>query len=186
MPSTRHHWTSHLSDNAIDLAAASRISSRVELLDIRLTEIRATCQPGVSEKHPLQPTYSQECMPAKVEGGFIEVVCSYNFKVRSSDLELAEAHMKYRIVYKLLGDQPTEPSDIEQFARANGAYHSWPFVRETIYNLTAKMGFPPYTLPVLSFLPRPKPSTSASPSESASPSLAVDESSSQPESSEAS
>ena len=46
----------------------------------------------------------------------------------------------------------TSYGDLSQFAQANGAYHSWPFVRETIYGLTSRMGFPPYTLPVLSFV----------------------------------
>jgi hypothetical protein len=77
-------------------------------------------------------------------------------------MDLAEASMTYHIVYELRGEEPTATSDVEHFARANGAYHSWPFVRETIFNLTAKMGFPPYTLPVLLFLPRHKPNAPAS------------------------
>jgi hypothetical protein len=92
----------------------------------------------------------------------------HTFKVSSADAELADANMTYRVVYKLLGEEPAEPSGIEHFARANGAYHTWPFVRETIYSLTARMGFPPYTLPVLSFLPRPKP-TPPVPATSAEP-----------------
>ena len=144
-----------MSDQKIDLAAASRISRRVDLKEIRLTEIRATCEPHVSGSQPLQPTYDHNSMlmPAAVDG-HIEVACSYSFKVRSAEIDLAEATMTYWITYKLLGDEPAELSDIEQFARVNGAYHSWPFVRETIFSLTGRMGFPPFTLPVLSFLPR--------------------------------
>jgi len=135
----------------------------------------------------LRPTYDHHCVPINVEGDVIEVSCSYNFKVHEADVELAEAHIKYHVIYKLLGEEPTTPSDIEEFARANGAYHSWPFVRESIYSLTGRMGFPPYTLPVLSFL-RQKPTSAAAPASATPtvpPSEATDDAS-QPKSSEAS
>jgi hypothetical protein len=159
-----------LTDHAIDLAAASRISRRVDLREIRLTQIKATFQNEAMEGVVrLSPSFDHDCVPIKVGADFIEVACSYTFKVHSVDLEVATADMTYYILYKLLGDEPTEQSDVEHFARANGAYHSWPFVRETIYSLTAKMGFPPYTLPVLSFLPRPNPSVLTVQSSSVSP-----------------
>jgi preprotein translocase subunit SecB len=148
-------------DSAIDLAAAARISRRVDLREIRLVGISATCQTGPKQSGRLQPTYGHSCVPVKSEDGMLEVACSYHFKVHSAEKELAEASMTYHIFYKLVGDEPTEPSDIDHFARANGAYHSWPFVRETIFSLTSKMGFPPYTLPVLSFQARPKTAVTA-------------------------
>lgn len=151
-----------MTDDAIDIVAASRISRRVEIVEMSLSEIRANRKIDVGTGRRLTPTYEYDCVPTKVGDGVIEVACSYSFKVHSSDQELAEANMTYHIIYKLLGDEPAAESDIKQFARANGAYHSWPFVRETIFSLTSKMGFPPYTLPVLSFLPKPKPSAPAS------------------------
>jgi len=140
----------------IDLAAASRISRRVSLQEIRLVEIRATSKPGSSGTSPLVPTYDYACVPIKVDSGVIEVACSYNFKVHAAEEEMADARITYHIIYTLIGEEPAAESDIEQFAHANGAYHSWPFVRESIYSLTGRMGFPPYTLPVLSFLNKTK------------------------------
>lgn len=146
-----------MTEHVIDLAAASRISRRVDLSAIRLVEIHATSVFDTTARMPLTPTYDHDCVPTRVDAEVIEVLCKYKFKVRSSDTELAEANMTYQVTYKLIGDEPTAPSDVEHFARANGAYHTWPFVRETIFSLTSKLGFPPYTLPVLSFMPRPKP-----------------------------
>ena len=157
-----------MTEPAIDLVAASRISRRVDLRAIRLTEIHATSLSDGNTGVPLVPTYVHDCVLTSVNAGIIEVSCSYKFSVRSSDAELAEANMTYQVTYKLLGDEPTEQSDLEHFARSNGAYHTWPFVRETIYTLTSKLGFPPYTLPVLSFLrgrPATQPATSSTPSE---------------------
>ena len=141
----------------VDLVAVSRISRRVELRKIHLTDLTVSCVPGASHKPPLHPSYEYQCLPVKVEGDKIEIRCSYKFTVSSSNNELANVNMTYYIFYKLSGDEPTDEGDIEHFAHANGAYHSWPFVRELIFSLTARMGFQPYTLPVLLFLPRPKP-----------------------------
>ena len=167
----------------VDIVAASRIARRVDLQKIHLTEIKATCVSGAGAKGPLKPTYEYHCFPVKVDAGNIEIGCTYKFHVSSQETELANANMTYHLVYKLFGDEPTDEGDIEHFAHANGTYHSWPFVRELIFGLTSRMGFPPYTLPVMSFLPRPKPkakpeaeggSVEAKPSETTRPEVPSD------------
>ena len=139
--------------NNIDLAAASRVAKRVDIREIRLIALQMDLK-GDPARAGLVPMYEHSCAPAKVEGNTIEVACSYTFQVRSEHEDLAAASMTYRIVYTLIGEEPADQSDIDQFAKANGAYHSWPFVREMIFSLTSKMGFPPYTLPVLIYRPK--------------------------------
>ena len=143
---------------AVDMVAVARVSRRIDLRAVRLAEIHATLKSDVALQDSLKPSFEHSCVPTKVENGEIEVACSYSFKVRSSNIKVAEANILYHLTYKLFGDDPADESDIEQFAHANGAYHSWPFVRETLNSLTSKMGLPPYNLPVLSFRPKPKPS----------------------------
>ena len=145
----------------VDIVAASRIARRVDLQKIHLTEIKATCVPGAGSNAPLKPTYEYHCFPVKVDAGKIEIGLTYKFHVSSQEKELVNADMTYHLIYKLFGGEPTDESDLEHFAHANGTYHSWPFVREMIFGLTSRMGFPPYTLPVMSFLPRPKPKPEA-------------------------
>ena len=60
----------------------------------------------------------------------------------------------YRVLYGLKGDDPPDDNDLRHFADANGRYHTWPFVRETVVSLTGKMGYRPYVLPALSFSPK--------------------------------
>lgn len=148
----------------IDMAAVARVSSRVELVSIRLTQINAVAYQNVESGLPLEPTFQHECSPVSFKDGFIDVSCSYKFQVKTDGVAVADANLAYNVLYKLKGEAPVQDSDLVQFASANGAYHSWPFVRETIYGLTSRMGFPPYTLPVLSFLPNKettKPSSQA-------------------------
>ena len=155
----------------VDIVAASRIARRVDLKKIHLTEIEATCVPGIGPKASLKPTYEYHCFPVKVDAGNIEISCTYKFHVSSQEKELANANMTYHLVYKLFGDDPTDESDVEHFAHANGTYHSWPFVRELIFGLTSRMGFPPYTLPVMSFLPRSRPKPKLEADETSQPEL---------------
>lgn len=143
----------------VDMAAVARVSRRVDLQSIRLTELALTSPKLASPGNPLEPEFSQECVPLQSEPGLIVVSCSYDFNVRSLGEVVGDIRATYLIVYKLLGEEaaPTK-EDVDQFASANGAYHSWPFVRELLFGLTSKMGYPPFTLPVLSFAgPRPKP-----------------------------
>ncbi len=149
-----------MTTSAIDLAAASRVSRRVELRSIHLSEIHGICHAPARGKQ-LIPSYEQDCLPTKVEGDVIEVTCTYKFKVKSSDALLAEATLGYVVVYKVIGDEEPARDDVEHFARANGAYHTWPFVRESLFSLTSRMGYPPYTLPVLSFMPKPQEKVAA-------------------------
>jgi hypothetical protein len=81
------------------------------------------------------------------------VVCRYTFNVESSGSAVSEAEIVYLLTYDRDGT-PLAEEDVTQFAAANGVYHSWPFLRQLLYDLTSKMGFPPLTLPV--FLVSPK------------------------------
>lgn len=138
-----------------DLAAAARIASRVEFRDIRLSEISAASP--MKGLGVLEPKIEHYCTP-RHEGAFLEVLCAYNIRVMSGNDEPLNADLKYLISYALLGDEPINQSDLEHFASANGTYHSWPFVRQLLFDLTARMGYPPYNLPVFKFFPkRPKP-----------------------------
>ena len=41
----------------------------------------------------------------------------------------------------------------EAFRQANLPLNVWPFAREFFYNMTLRMGWPPFTLPLLRFVP---------------------------------
>lgn len=138
-----------------DLAAAGRVSSRVEFREIRLSEINASGP--IKGQGPLEPHIDHHCELTRHEGDLLEVLCTYQLRVASGDDEFLNADIKYLASYTLLGDQPVDPNDLVHFAFTNGTYHSWPFVRQLVFDLTARMGYPPYSLPVFKFFPkRPK------------------------------
>jgi preprotein translocase subunit SecB len=144
-----------LTEIIVDFAAVGRVSSCVELKSIRLTDLSAKCNANVIGT--LEPAVDQDCRVAGQESGVLGVQCTYRFTARVGETQVAEASIQYHLNYQLLGTEPLSQDDVAQFALSNGALHSWPFVREFLYDLTSRMGYPPYTLGLLHFKPKPQP-----------------------------
>jgi hypothetical protein len=134
-----------------DMAAVSRVASRVELRGIRLVDLSVVTKKLVDFGTPLEPSFETDCVPGVAESGHINVDCNFSFFIHSKGEEVSEAKIKYLIHYRLKGEGVPSAQDVEAFAAVNGAYHAWPFVRELIFSLTSRMGFQGFTLPVLSF-----------------------------------
>jgi preprotein translocase subunit SecB len=153
-----------VTSNDVDLAAAVRVSRRVELRDIRLSHIAAsspTHHPGA-----LKPHVEHECSGKTTDGELIEVTCAYRFHAMSGTEEpVLDATLTYLLVYKIIGPETVDAADLDHFAYASGTLHSWPFVRQLLFGLTANMGYPPFMLPVH----KHQPAKTAKPSEPEEP-----------------
>lgn len=139
----------------VDMRAAARVASRVDLDEIRLIEAAANRTNGPMAG-VLQPIMRQHHEPVTSPRGKIQIASTFDFDITAGDGTVARIKATYHLFYTLIDDEALDDGDLGEFAKANGAYHSWPFVRDLVFGLTAKMGFPPYTLPVLSFAP-PRP-----------------------------
>jgi preprotein translocase subunit SecB len=137
-------------DRTVDLAAVNRVAKRVELKGVRLVEISAKCDPAVHGPS-LTPNVELNCGLGEHNENSLEVVCNYTFAAQSEEKQAIQSTIKYLLQYDISGSGSPSVDDLTEFARANGALHSWPFVRELLYGLTSRMGYPPYTLPVMHF-----------------------------------
>ena len=137
----------------VDFGAAGRVASRVELKNIRLIEISAKCDPKTIG--PLEPALDHDCVPLSRQANALEITCNYRLTVRTTQAQVAEATIKYLLQYEVQGNEPLDDADVQEFALANGTLHSGPFVRELLHALTSRMGFPPYTLPLIHFKAKP-------------------------------
>lgn len=147
-------------ERTVDLAAVNRVAKRVELKGVRLAGITANCDPralGAS----LLPDVNLECKLGNHNETNLEVVCDYTFIAKSESTQAIHSEIKYLLSYKINGSESAAAADLAEFANANGALHSWPFVRELLYGLTSRMGFPPYTLPVMHFNTISPPATAS-------------------------
>ncbi len=137
----------------IDFAAVSRVASRIELKDIRLTEVQAKSNPSVSGT--LEPCFNHDCKVLSHEPNALRVACHYRFEVHVTETPVLEADTTYLLTYEIHGGEALAENDLSQFAFANGTLHTWPFAREFVHSLTSRMGYPPYTLPVFHFVSVP-------------------------------
>jgi hypothetical protein len=138
----------------VDFAAAGRVAKRAEFKSIRVIEISAKCDPKIAA--PLEPTVNLECTVANQEASTLEIICNCHFAAYSTQAQVAEATVKYLIVYEIQGTDPLAPGDVSEFATSNGTLNGWPFLRELLHGLTSRMGYPAYVLPTFHFVPKPQ------------------------------
>jgi preprotein translocase subunit SecB len=138
----------------VDFAAAGRVAKRAELKNIRVIEVSAKCDPQIAA--PLEPTVNVECSVAHQEANALHIVCNCKFAAHTTQAQVAEANIKYQIVYEIQGPEPLLPADVAEFATSNGTLNAWPFLREFLYGLTSKMGYAAYLLPTFHFVPKPQ------------------------------
>lgn len=142
-------------ERKVDFAAVARIARRVDLRNIRLVDMSAKL---------LSEDLAQESLSASTDvssghdlkAGVLSVDCQYSFDVASGGKPVAQVNATYRILYEVKGPEQAAEADLSEFAFANGTYHSWPFLRQLVFDFTARIGFAPYTLPVFRFSPEVK------------------------------
>ncbi len=142
----------------VDFQAVNRVARRVDVTDLRLVEVSMNAQ-SLQRKFDLDADVAHTCVAELKPDRMLDVLCTFEFRVATGSPEsvAAEARFAYLISYAVTGDEPLDDGDIRAFAFANGTYHSWPYVREFLADLTGRMGLPPFTLPVFRFNPKPKP-----------------------------
>ena len=143
-----------MKESNFDLIAAARVSRRVNLETIRLTEVLFTLEKEGSGELELTLCNPVVAEPKPPENGRVAVHCNYRFSFEHEGVLACRLSLAYSILYSLTGTEPTDPDDLGQFANTNGRYHTWPFAREMVTSLTAKVGYAAYVLPALTFSQR--------------------------------
>lgn len=148
-----------------DLAFAAAVARVVELEDVRLVRVQAELNVSVDELFseecllvisPIQHRviYSEENSVLDVEVGISASLCrpqQDNSTVPTASKPLVTASATCALRYSLPASAP--PAELrsrlfESFAKINGVYNAWPYLRNTIHDVTARLGIPPVVLPV--------------------------------------
>ena len=85
---------------------------------------------------------SVEC---QVEGGDSESGCADGEEVGNA---LFTVRAEYRLTYRVVGTEALPPDALHCFAWLNGPYNAWPYWREFVQSMSARMGLPGVVLPV--------------------------------------
>jgi preprotein translocase subunit SecB len=136
----------------IDFAAVGRVSTFAELKNVRLVQLSAICDP--SAVGPVEAEFSNTASVTNFSGDVLDVACEYRFVAKLAQATAIEIVIRYLVTYAMTASSPLAESDLAEFARGNGVLHSWPFVREVLNSTTLRMGFPPFTLGVMHFVPQ--------------------------------
>jgi preprotein translocase subunit SecB len=155
-------------ERTVDFAAIARVAKKAELKSVRMIEISARCETAVLGT-TLVPAVNLECKPGALSKGTFEVLCEYEFSARIDKVQVVESKITYLLAYEISGTEDPSPEDLAEFARANGTLNSWPFVREVLFGLTSRMGYPPYTLPLMHFNTKAAPKRTPKPSSEEAP-----------------
>jgi preprotein translocase subunit SecB len=140
-------------EKTVDFAAVGRVARHTELKDVRIVEMLAKCSPKLTGD--LHPSIDLHCSIVGKDEKMLEVACDCSFSAHCGETLAAQVQIQYLLTYKLSTSEHLDDDDLSQFASANGALHSWPFLRETLYSIISRMGYPPFTLPVMHFHPKP-------------------------------
>ena len=143
------------------LKKVSEVIPKIEIGDIRLAEASAVMN-GNPAPATAELFAEHQIQSAEVDGDLLVVRVRFGLKIKApgdNQPELVSFAAIFRLVYSSaqMKELPTE--SVSQFANTNSVHNAWPYWREFVQNMIARMGLPILTLPLLKLLPPPKVKT---------------------------
>jgi hypothetical protein len=135
-----------------ELNAAQLIQSGCTLMRVVLAKSSVEAF-GTEEQFPgpLKLKFTHEATSA-LNGQVLTVMAHFDFKsfVASDDIvPVFDLACTFQLAYELQENCKPTPQQVDAFKKGNAVYNCWPYVREFVQNLTARMGFQPPPLPLL-------------------------------------
>jgi hypothetical protein len=128
--------------------------SRVRLVSANVSALLETPGPNTTVDFNETSTY-------KITGSELSML--HNFKIlfsaEGADVQTsAEIEVNYEFFYNSDVELQEYIDCIEAFKEFSFPITSWPFIREFIFSIMGRFGWPPYTLPLIKWLDPEKPS----------------------------
>jgi hypothetical protein len=134
------------------MAAALSVAARIQIQSIRLVETSAK-QSLAKDRLPTTMNMMVQAsseVDTKRHTLFVRVKFGLLGRYEESDTGEAPLHIKaeFLIVYNLTTAEGLTQENYEAFAELNGVHNGWPYWREYVQSVSARMGFPPIAIPV--------------------------------------
>ncbi|MBW3600398.1 MAG: hypothetical protein KY475_24430 [Planctomycetes bacterium] len=128
------------------------VSDRVQILEIRLLESRSE-QKHFDSELPRQiitnidvdTHFDPERLRLSVYPYFHLLVKEKN---STPDDFFLRIEARFVVTYTVRSEEGLTQTNFDAFAERNGIYNVWPYWREFVQSITARMGLPPLTVPV--------------------------------------
>ena len=143
----------------LSIEAAGRLANIAAMGSMRIVRLAAGLKDEVDEPGQLSwnlkdPTFVWEYADRAIIAFMpLDITISLRTEkdkpeVQDSERPLGIIHVAYRAQYSLK-EEPANEEDIPHFVGISGFLHVWPYLRSEVQSLTAKLGLPSLTLPVL-------------------------------------
>ncbi len=143
------------SPKQVDPGSYNAFIEKLELVNLRLVD--ATVQANIPKPSgELEAKLSDEYSFVLTEEGF-EAYAAYKLFFYREDQLLARLEATFGLMYISQATPEEIEQNFELFKQASLPLNAWPFAREFIYNMLGRMGWPPFTLPLLKVLPPASP-----------------------------
>lgn len=131
-----------------------KLVEAVELRELALVDLAH--HRDIQITPPLTVTHELEIHLESFSAERIVAVAEFALRARPEhgQSDQVSIRMTWRLVYELNAREGFEPDEglAKQFVERNVPINLWPYVRETVATLTAKMGLAPLLLPILKII----------------------------------
>jgi preprotein translocase subunit SecB len=138
-----------------DVRLAANVSNAVEISRIllRSAEVKSNFDPEQPPQE-LAPGQQFGTSYALSESGALQVLATFALQLKpkagadDSDTVALSVNAVYEVMYQLKDGSSFEPRELEHFAKLNGVLNLWPYWRELVHTVAARVGIGTITLPV--------------------------------------
>ena len=138
-----------MNENVKDIA---RLIRKVKIGDIRLVEaaVRRTIRSPKEIEKPEVVLKTATRVTDVDKSGVFFVLAFMQAQVVPRDSKEPAVYVKagFELRYRLPEGSSASRSELNRFAQVNGTFNAWPYWREFIQNMFARMDLPPLTLPL--------------------------------------
>jgi len=131
-----------------DLILAAKVAARIKAMDIRLVSTNVRHNPLAALSGSVR--FNTKSLQYKVDRESFQLFVKPHFVVEL-DYEESENYLlieaEFLIIYSVQSFDDLSEDNIDAFADKNGLYNCWPYWREFVQSMTAKLGVSTLTLP---------------------------------------
>lgn len=146
-------------DHALTTTAdMAQLISHVQIEGVRTVE--ASMRTSITSPVELDPVDAKIGYTARVtqvpsDGRFtVKIDCAFEVhrgnedKPRDTATADVAVHVSFELTYRIPAEMTADEDQLAAFARLNGVFNAWPYFREFVHASLARMGLPPFLLPV--------------------------------------
>jgi hypothetical protein len=147
-----------ISQTKEQIRALAALQEKCEIQDVRLlstSAIKAKAGSEFKEPFSVKPMISNVA-PSRYQGSLVvEVSFEYSAWDSSEPPErLFMVNCAFEVSYALQEDFDPSPEEISSFSRGTAVFNCWPYAREFLRDVTARMGHQTPALPLLRIVPK--------------------------------